>query len=335
MKLRGNCPAKVDEKGRLKIPAVFLDELKEYGNQFYITSTTGETARIYPMKVWSEIEDKLAQTPSTNRAKRKFLMRTSYYGQTVELDGQGRLLLPTVLREAAQTKGDVDILGNLDYLEVMNHTRVLDQLKNEPYTDEDDKALADLGVSSMQLDQAARGFSFREAAPLDMRMDAANDELTADEIVNRWSEKEIADLLYREADEHDSRRIAKAIVRARPLRDTAHLATTVAGARKQWGRQRLHPATKTFLALRIAVNREMEELGQFLSRAPATMNSGGRWVVLSYHSREDRLVKRAVREGEREGTLQVLTKHVIHSSEQSTIGNPCSLSANLRCPYIV
>ncbi|HEX4546162.1 MAG TPA: 16S rRNA (cytosine(1402)-N(4))-methyltransferase RsmH, partial [Candidatus Acidoferrum sp.] len=128
-----------------------------------------------------------------------------------------------------------------------------------------DGVLADLGVSSMQLDEAGRGFSFREAAPLDMRMDTANDELTADEIANRWSEKEIADLLYREADEHDSRRIAKAIVRARPIRDTAHLATTVAGARKQWGRQRLHPATKTFLALRIAVNREMEELGQFLS----------------------------------------------------------------------
>src|SRR6266550_474179 len=101
MKLRGNCPAKVDEKGRLKIPAVFLEQLKEFGNQFYITSTSGETARIYPMKVWSEIEDKLAKMPSTNRAKRKFLMRTSYYGQTVELDGQGRLLLPTVLRESA------------------------------------------------------------------------------------------------------------------------------------------------------------------------------------------------------------------------------------------
>src|SRR5438445_4871288 len=83
---------------------------------------------------------------SANRAKMKFLMRTSYYGQTVELDGQGRLLLPTVLREAAQTKGDVDVLGNLDYLEVMNHTRVLDELKNEPYTDEDDKALEDLGI---------------------------------------------------------------------------------------------------------------------------------------------------------------------------------------------
>jgi MraZ protein len=141
MKLRGNCPAKVDEKGRLKIPSVFLDELKEYGSQFYITSTTGETARIYPMKVWSEIEDKLAQLPSTNVAKRKFLMRTSYYGQVTDLDGQGRLLLPTVLRESAQTLGDVDVFGALNYLEVMNHTRVLDKLKNEPYTDEDDKAL--------------------------------------------------------------------------------------------------------------------------------------------------------------------------------------------------
>jgi len=193
-----------------------------------------------------------------------------------------------------------------------------------------DGVLADLGVSSMQLDQAARGFSFREAGPLDMRMNA-EDELTADEIVNRWPERELADLLYREADEHDSRRIARAIVRARPIRDTAHLATTVAGARKQWGRQKLHPATKTFLALRIAVNRELEELGQFLFRTPATMNSGGRWVVLSYHSREDRLVKQAFQQGERAGTLRVLTKHVIQSSEEEIAANPRSRSAKLRC----
>jgi 16S rRNA (cytosine1402-N4)-methyltransferase len=193
-----------------------------------------------------------------------------------------------------------------------------------------DGVLADLGVSSMQLDQAVRGFSFREAGPLDMRMNA-EDELTADEIVNRWPERELADLLYREADEHDSRRIARAIVRARPIRDTAHLATTVAGARKQWGRQRLHPATKTFLALRIAVNRELEELGQFLSRTPATMNSGGRWVVLSYHSREDRLVKHAFHEGERAGTLRVLTKHVIQPTKEEMAGNPRSRSAKLRC----
>ena len=130
----------------MKIPAVFLEALKEYGNQFYITSPTGESVRIYPMKVWSEIEDKLAKVSSQNRAKRKFLMRTSYYGQTVELDGQGRVLVPAVLREAAQMKGEVDVFGNLDYLEVMNHTRVLDGLKNEPYTDDDDKALEDLGI---------------------------------------------------------------------------------------------------------------------------------------------------------------------------------------------
>jgi 16S rRNA (cytosine1402-N4)-methyltransferase len=197
-----------------------------------------------------------------------------------------------------------------------------------------DGVLADLGVSSMQLDQSVRGFSFREAGPLDMRMDAEG-ELTADEIVNQWSEKEIADLLYREADEHDSRRIAKAIVRARPLRDTAHLATTVAGARKQWGRQRLHPATKTFLALRIAVNREMEELGQFLSRTPATINPGGRLVVLSYHSREDRLVKHAFQEGERADTLRVLTRHVIQPSEAEQANNPRSRSAKLRCAEIL
>ena len=193
-----------------------------------------------------------------------------------------------------------------------------------------DGVLADLGVSSMQLDQAARGFSFREAGPLDMRMDAG-EELTAGEIVNRWPEKELADLLYREADEHDSRKIARAIVRARPIRDTAHLATVVAGARKQWGRQRLHPATKTFLALRIAVNREMEELGQFLLRTPATLTSGGRWVILTYHSREDRQVKRAFRERERQGALKVLTKHVIQPTERETAANPRSRSAKLRC----
>jgi 16S rRNA (cytosine1402-N4)-methyltransferase len=197
-----------------------------------------------------------------------------------------------------------------------------------------DGVLADLGVSSMQLDRPERGFSFREGGQLDMRMssgEAEEDTLTADEIVNRWSEKEIADLLYREAEEHDSRRIARAIMNARPIRDTAHLATVVAGARKQWGRQRLHPATKTFLALRIAVNREMEELGQFLFRTPATLISGGRWVVLTYHSREDRPVKHAFQEGQRAGTLRVLTKHVIVPRPAEEATNPRSRSAKLRC----
>ena len=197
-----------------------------------------------------------------------------------------------------------------------------------------DGVLADLGVSSMQLDRPERGFSFRETGPLDMRMssgEAEEDTLTAAEIVNRWSEKEVADLLYQEAEEHDSRRIARAIVKARPIRDTAHLATVVAGARKQWGRQKLHPATKTFLALRIAVNRELEELGQFLYRTPATLNSGGRWVVLTYHSREDRPVKHAFQEGVKAGTLKVLTKHVIVPSQAEQTANPRSRSAKLRC----
>jgi 16S rRNA (cytosine1402-N4)-methyltransferase len=196
-----------------------------------------------------------------------------------------------------------------------------------------DGVLADLGVSSMQLDQPERGFSFRQAGPLSMRMGVSveNDELTADEIVNRWPEKDLADLLYREADEHDSRRIARSIVRARPIRDTAHLATVVAGSRAQWGRQKLHPATKTFLALRIAVNREMEELGQFLSRVPATMNPEGRCVMLTYHSREDRIVKQAFREAAKQGTLKILTKHVMRPSEEEERMNPRSRSAKLRC----
>ncbi|MGB2667678.1 MAG: hypothetical protein WAK48_27015 [Candidatus Acidiferrum sp.] len=146
MKLRGNSPAKVDEKGRLKIPASFLGELTEYGNQFYITSPTGESARIYPMKVWSEIEDRLAKLPSTNRSKRKLLMRTSYFGQVAELDGQGRVLLPSILREKALLKGDVAVLGTLDHLEVMNDARAVDQMEKEPYTEEDDKVLGDLGI---------------------------------------------------------------------------------------------------------------------------------------------------------------------------------------------
>ena len=197
-----------------------------------------------------------------------------------------------------------------------------------------DGVLADLGVSSMQLDRPERGFSFREGGPLDMRMSSGEleeDTLTAEEIVNRWSEKELADLLYREAEEHDSRRIARGIVKARPIRDTAHLATVVAGVRKQWGRQRLHPATKTFLALRIAVNREMEELGQFLSRVPATMNPEGRCVMLTYHSREDRIVKEAFREAAKQGTLKVLTKHVIVPRPAELEANPRSRSAKLRC----
>jgi len=192
-----------------------------------------------------------------------------------------------------------------------------------------DGVIADLGISSLELDSPERGFSFRWAAPLNMRMNP-DDALTADEIVNYWPEKELADLLYQKAEERDSRRIARAIVRARPIRDTEHLATIVAGVRKARGRQRLQPATKTFLALRIAVNRESEELGQFLSRTPATLNSGGRWIVISYHSLEDRPVKRAFQQLAREGSFRILTKKVIQPSEEEMRKNPRARSAKMR-----
>jgi 16S rRNA (cytosine1402-N4)-methyltransferase len=192
-----------------------------------------------------------------------------------------------------------------------------------------DGVVADLGVSSLQLDSVERGFSFRGAGPLDMRMDP--DEMrTAAEIVNYWPEKDLADLLYRYAEERNSRKIARAIVRARPIRDTEHLATVVAGARKTRGRQKLHPATKTFLALRIAVNRESEELEQFLARTPATLALGGRWVILSYHSLEDRLVKQQFQRLAREGELKLLTKKVARPSMEEVRANPRARSAKLR-----
>lgn len=192
-----------------------------------------------------------------------------------------------------------------------------------------DGVLADLGVSSMQLDSPERGFSFRWAGPLDMRMDP--DELrTAAEIVNYWPEKELADLIYRYGEERNSRRIARNIVRARPIRDTEHLATVVAGARKVRGRQKLHPATKTFLALRIAVNRELEELAQFLRRTPATLSSAGRWVVLSYHSLEDRLVKHEFQRMAQLGEIKILTKKVIQPDDSEVRANPRARSAKLR-----
>jgi MraZ protein len=146
MSLRGSHRAKVDEKGRLKIPAEYLDGLRQYGTQFYITSVEGDTALIYPMQIWIGIEEKLAKASSQNQAKRKFLLRTSYYGQVVDMDGQGRLLLPTVLRESAKTVGEVAVFGNLDHLEVMNVTHASGQIEKDPITAEDYKALEDLGI---------------------------------------------------------------------------------------------------------------------------------------------------------------------------------------------
>jgi MraZ protein len=144
--LRGNYLATVDEKGRVKIPADYLDGLRKSGTKFYVTSDTGDCARIYPMKAWEEIEKKLAKLSSHNRAKQRFLARTNYYGQVVEVDGQGRILIPPVLRESAQMKGEVIVQGYLTYLQVWNHAQFLEQLKLNPITAEDEKTLDEQGI---------------------------------------------------------------------------------------------------------------------------------------------------------------------------------------------
>ncbi|MDA2914003.1 16S rRNA (cytosine(1402)-N(4))-methyltransferase RsmH [Acidobacteriia bacterium AH_259_A11_L15] len=192
-----------------------------------------------------------------------------------------------------------------------------------------DGLLADLGVSSLQLDAPERGFSFRRAGPLDMRMDPAS-PVTAADIVNRARESELAELLDRYGEERHAKKIARQIVGSRPVRDTLHLAQVVTGIRKPKGRQKLHPATRTFLALRIAVNREQEELEQFLLRVPVYLKLGGRVVILSYHSLEDRLVKHLFRQHAAAHELQLLTKKVVRPTPGEVRANPRVRSARLR-----
>jgi len=144
--LRGNAPAKIDEKGRLKVPNGFRVAIQdEHGRELFVTSLKGDSVRIYPMPVWLEIERRLAQMPSTHPARQKYLDRVNFYGQVTELDPQGRVLIPPRLRESALMTGEVDVLGQQNYLEVWNHDRFLTRLK-EDFTEDDAKALADYGI---------------------------------------------------------------------------------------------------------------------------------------------------------------------------------------------
>ena len=144
---RGNHPARVDEKGRLKVPAEYKRTVDEkYGAQFYITSLDGKVAQIYPFEEWQRIEEKLLRLPSFNPAKKKFLNRTNYYGQQVEMDAQGRLLIPQILRDAAEIKGEVAVLGHLTHLEVRNMAAFTAEIEAEPFTPEDEKTLDELGI---------------------------------------------------------------------------------------------------------------------------------------------------------------------------------------------
>jgi transcriptional regulator MraZ len=145
--LRGNAPAKIDDRGRLKMPSAFRTVIQQdHGRELYVTSLTGDSVRIYPMPVWLEIEGRLAQMPSTHPARMKFLDRVNFYGQVAELDPQGRVLIQPRLRESAQMTGEVDVLGQQNFVEVWNHERFLARLKGEPFTDADAKALADFGI---------------------------------------------------------------------------------------------------------------------------------------------------------------------------------------------
>jgi 16S rRNA (cytosine1402-N4)-methyltransferase len=190
-----------------------------------------------------------------------------------------------------------------------------------------DGLLADLGVSRYQLTEPERGFSLMADGPLDMRQDRSQ-ELTAAEIVNFTPEKELADLIYQLGEERRSRRISRAIVRARPIHTTLRLSRVIEEAVPRTSR--IHPATQTFQALRMAVNEEQGELDQLLAVLPELVRSGGRIVVLSFMSLEDRKVKQCFQTLARAGRAAILTKHVVRPSSEETIDNPPSRSAKLR-----
>jgi MraZ protein len=144
---RGNHPTRVDEKGRLKVPAAFKRLIDEkYGAQFYITSLDGKVAQVYPFEEWQRIEEKLARLSNFNPTKKKFLNRTNYYGQVVEIDGQGRLLIPALLRDSAKIQGEVAVVGNMTFLEVQSIEVYKKDIEENPFTAEDEQTLNDLGI---------------------------------------------------------------------------------------------------------------------------------------------------------------------------------------------
>jgi 16S rRNA (cytosine1402-N4)-methyltransferase len=193
--------------------------------------------------------------------------------------------------------------------------------------DKVDGLLADLGVSRYQLTSPERGFSFMADGPLDMRMDASVGTTAAD-LVNFTDEKALADLIYQLGEERRARKVARAIVRARPIRSTQHLADVVLRAVPRTGR--LHPATKTFMALRMAVNDEPGELDRLLQIGPELLKPGGRLVIISFMSLDDRKVKERFKELGRQGRAKILTKRPLEPGSQEVMDNPASRSAKLR-----
>jgi 16S rRNA (cytosine1402-N4)-methyltransferase len=195
-----------------------------------------------------------------------------------------------------------------------------------------DGLLADLGVSRYQLTEGERGFSLMADGPLDMRMDRSQGQTAAD-IVNYESEKQLADLIFQLGEERRSRRIARAIVRARPIKSTGQLAKLIESAVPRTGK--LHPATQTFMALRIAVNQENQELDALLASIPKLVKPGGRAVMLTFMSLEDRRVKQGFQALAKDGRVKLLTRHVVRPAEEEVRDNPPSRSAKLRAVEIL
>ncbi|HZY74504.1 MAG TPA: 16S rRNA (cytosine(1402)-N(4))-methyltransferase RsmH [Edaphobacter sp.] len=252
------------------------------------------------------------------------------------LGAKGRLICfdrdPEAMAAARARLGEVRAeleLAGMGMPEVVFEPRAFSEASSLIEPGSLDGLLADFGVSSLQLDEAHRGFSFRSDGPLDMRMDTRSGE-TAGQVVNQEDENELANLIYEFGEERRSRRIARAIVRARPITTTAELARVVSAAAPAMKGDKIHPATRTFQALRIRVNDELGEIRTLLKSAPSLLKPGGRLVLISFHSLEDRLVKDAFREAGRNGVYEVLTRKPVVAGEQEEMSNPRSRSAKLR-----
>jgi 16S rRNA (cytosine1402-N4)-methyltransferase len=240
------------------------------------------------------------------------------FDRDAEAMGMAKMRLGRILNELANKAPQVKMVGEA-FSTIEKHVK----------PNSVDGLLADFGVSSLQFDEADRGFSFQADGPLDMRMDRRSSP-TAEQVVNEAGERELADLIYEYGEERRSRRIARAIVHGRPVTTTGQLARLVASAARPMKHEHIHPATRTFQALRIFVNRELDEIKALLEAAPRLLKPGGRLVVISFHSLEDRIAKDSLREGAQKKIWEILTKKPVTASEEEIERNPRSRSAKLR-----
>jgi 16S rRNA (cytosine1402-N4)-methyltransferase len=261
---------------------------------------------------------------------------------TVGLGGHARALLEAGATRLIGLDRDLDALARAretlapwaDRVELVHADyRAIDEVLDRRQIERIDGALADLGVSSMQFDSPGRGFSFQRDEPLDMRMDRSGGDTAAD-LVARSTERDLADAIFQFGEERLSRRIARAIVEARheePIATTGRLAAIVRRALPRRGHMRIDPATRTFQALRIWVNRELDGLDRFIEAAARRLETGTRLVVIAFHSLEDRIVKHTLRAlQQRDGLVRVLTKKPIVAGDEEVQRNPRSRSAKLR-----